>query len=123
MKLRLTDFDSNTYEDTDGSCEMCMWTGFMDHPIYTFTDSNGGVHTVDGWWKNYGYLNTYDVNLPVFATWLHDAEFKEPIDLEDYSCLTNETFWEEFLQNILDSASYCSTVDRLTQMLGWALQK
>lgn len=27
MKLRLTGFKSNTYEDTDGTCEDCMYTG------------------------------------------------------------------------------------------------
>ena len=32
MKLRLTNFDSNTYEDTNGSCELCMSTGMYDHP-------------------------------------------------------------------------------------------
>lgn len=34
MKLRLTDFDSNTYMDTDGSCELCMYTGMLDHPLW-----------------------------------------------------------------------------------------
>lgn len=27
MKLRLTDYNDNTYPDTDGSCELCMYTG------------------------------------------------------------------------------------------------
>lgn len=41
MKLRLTDY---TYMDTDGSCELCMYTGLLDHPEFQFTDSDGGVH-------------------------------------------------------------------------------
>lgn len=31
MQLRLTDFKSNTYEDTDGTCEEHMYTGMLDH--------------------------------------------------------------------------------------------
>lgn len=33
MKLRLTDYNDNTYMDTDGSCELCMYTGLLDHPL------------------------------------------------------------------------------------------
>lgn len=40
MKLRLTDFDSNTYMDTDGSCDLCLYTGMLDHPLYTFERLN-----------------------------------------------------------------------------------
>ena len=29
MKLRLTDYNDNTYMDTDGSCELCMYTGLQ----------------------------------------------------------------------------------------------
>lgn len=122
MKLRLIDFDSNTYMDTDGSCEMCMSTGMYDHPIYTFMDSYGGVHVVDGWWQEWGFLYSYDVNVPVFTHWLHDVEFKEPDELKDYDYLTNEMFWKEFLKNILDSASYCSSNDSLNENLAWALK-
>lgn len=35
MKLRLTDY---TYMDTDGSCELCMYTGLLDHPEFQFPD-------------------------------------------------------------------------------------
>lgn len=30
MKLRLTDYSDNTYMDTDGSCDLCMYTGLLD---------------------------------------------------------------------------------------------
>ena len=49
MKLRLTNFQPNTYEDTDDSCELCMWAGALDHSDHEFTDSDGGAHVVEGW--------------------------------------------------------------------------
>ena len=49
MKLQLTDYNDNTYKDTDGSCELCMYTGLLDHPEFQFTDSDGGVHDISGW--------------------------------------------------------------------------
>jgi hypothetical protein len=49
MKLRLTDYSDNTYMDTDGSCELCMSLGLLDHPEFQFTDSDGGVHSISGW--------------------------------------------------------------------------
>lgn len=126
MKLQLTDYQDNTYEDTDGSCELCMWTGMMDHPTYEFTDSYGGVHTIDGWYSDWGHMNVYDVNLPVFTTWLHDAEFKEPTELtkenEQYTWLSDERFWEEFLTKVLQDAQYCSDEEELNEALAWALK-
>ena len=49
MKLRLTNYNDNTYMDTDGSCDLCMYTGLLDHPEFQFTDSDGGVHSISGW--------------------------------------------------------------------------
>ena len=126
MKLRLTDFDSNTYMDTDGSCEICMSTGMYDHPIYTFMDSYGGKHVIAGWWSEWGFLYVYDINVPVFTHWLHTAEFIESEDFveenkEDYS-LSDKRFWECFLTNVLHSAQYCSTEEELNEALGWALK-
>lgn len=84
MKLRLTDFQTNTKEAVDGSCEMCMYTGMLDHPTYEFTDSHGGVHVIEGWYYDYGHHTTkYDINVPVFTTWLHTAEFKEPSEVAE----------------------------------------
>lgn len=126
MKLRLTDFDSNTYEDTDGSCDMCMYTGMLDHPMYEFTDSYGGVHTVDGWYSDWGHLTTIDINLPVFTAWLHDAEFKEPTELieenEKYYWLSDERFWEEFLQDVIKEAQWCQNDGELNEELNWSLK-
>nr|DAS92305.1 MAG TPA: hypothetical protein [Caudoviricetes sp.] len=126
MKLRLTNFDSNTYEDTDGSCDLCMYTGMLDHPEYTFTTSFGDSHTIEGWWSDWGHLTTIDVNLPVFTTWLHDAEFKEPTELieenEKYTWLSDERFWEEFLLDVLRSAQWCSNEEELNEELDWALK-
>lgn len=125
MKLRLTDFDSNTYMDTDGSCEMCMYTGMLDHPTYEFTDSYGGVHTVDGWYSEWGHMNVYDVNLPVFTTWLHDAEFKELEEVLEYLCVDlcdDERQWENYLHYIIAGAQWCSTPEELNEELDWALK-
>ena len=125
MKLRLTNFDSNTYEDTDGSCEMCMWTGMMDHPEYEFTDSYGGVHTVEGWYCDWGHMEVLNINVPVFTTWLQDVEFKEPAEIAEkanYENLRGERFWEEFLGKILISAEWCSTPEELNEDLDWALK-
>lgn len=78
MKLRLTDYNDNPYMDTDGSCELCMYTGLLDHPEFQFTDSDGGVHDISGWESDWRHLNIkYNVNVPLFTYWLHDAEFKE----------------------------------------------
>lgn len=126
MKLRLTDYQDNTYEDTDGSCELCMWTGMMDHPTYEFTDSYGEVHTVDGWYSSWGHMNVYSINLPVFTTWLHDAEFKEPKELieenEEYARLSDKYFWEEFLTRVLQCAQFCDNEEELNEELDWALK-
>lgn len=124
MKLRLTDFDSNTFMDTDGSCELCMSTGMYDHPIYTFSDSYGGKHTVDGWWGEWGFLYSYDVNVPVFTNWLHTAEFKEPFELsEELQHPSYEWLWEEFLTSVLRDAQYCSNEEELDDSLNWALKE
>lgn len=126
MKLRLTNFDSNTYMDTDGSCEMCMYTGMLDHPTYEFTDSYGCKHVIDGWWSDWGHLTTIDINLPVFTAWLHDTEFKEPTELieenEEYAWLSGNRFWEEFLQDVLRAAQWCSNGEELNEALDWALK-
>ena len=127
MKLRLTNFDSNTYMDTDGSCDMCMYTGMLDHPLYTFTSSYGESYTIEGWWSDWGRLTTIDINLPVFTNWLHDVEFKEPKELleeedEDYAYLSGYRFWEEFLLDVLRNAQWCSTVEELNESLDWALK-
>lgn len=125
MKLRLTDYQDNTYMDTDGSCECCMWTGMMDHPTYEFTDSYGGVHTVDGWYSDWGHMNVYNVNLPVFTTWLHDAEFKELEEVLEYLCVDtrdDKRQWEKYLHHIITGAQWCSTPERLNEELDWALK-
>ena len=122
MKLRLAHYDDNTFEDTDGSCEVCTWSGMMDHPTYLFIDSDGGEHVVEGWWKEWGFLYSYDVNVPVFAHWLHDAEFKDEIELDHYDYLVNEHYWDKLLKDILDSASYCPTEAELTKNIAWALK-
>lgn len=126
MKLRLTNFNSNTYEDINGSCELCMYTGMMDHPTYEFTDSYDGVHTVDGWYSDWGHLTTIDINLPVFTTWLHEAEFKEPTELieenKEYQWLSDKRFWEEFLTDVLRGAQWCRNEEELNEDLDWALK-
>lgn len=126
MKLRLTNFDSNTYEDTNGSCDMCMYTGMLDHPEYTFTTSFGESYTIKGWWSDWGRLTTIDINLPVFTTWLHDAEFKEPTELieenKEYDWLSDKRFWEEFLQDVLKAAQWCRNDEELNEELDWALK-
>lgn len=124
MKLRLTDFQSNTYEDTDGSCDMCMYTGMLDHPTYEFTDSNGGVHVVDGWYSDWGHHTTIDINVPVFTHWLHKVEFKRPKDVTDYlidDYSPHRDLWEEYLRQVLYSAAYCSDEQELNDNLAWAL--
>lgn len=119
MKLQLTNFDSNTYEDTDGSCEMCMSTGMYDHPVYTFTDSYGGKHVVEGWWSEWVFLYSYDINVPVFAHWLHTVEFKEPFELSEEF---DKRSWEDYLTKILSSASYNHAEEELNESLEWALK-
>lgn len=126
MKLQITNYQDNTYEDTTGSCELCMYTGLMDHPTYEFTDSYGGVHTVEGYYSDPWSLWSYYVNVPVFTTWLHDAEFKEPEELieedRDYYLLSDGRFWDEFLHNIIVGAEYCSTPEEFNEALDWALK-
>lgn len=127
MKLRLTDYNDNTYEDTDGSCELCMYTGLLDHPEFQFTDSYGGVHDISGWESDWGHLNVkYNVNVPLFTYWLHDAEFKELDELAKEGRLhgleTNETDpWDTALDAILCCASYKSSEEDLDKALSWAL--
>ena len=126
MKLRLTGYDDNTYEDTTGSCEVCTYTGMMDHPMYEFTDSYGDVHTIEGYFSDEWSLWSYNVNVPVFATWLHDAEFKEPEELieedENYYLLSDERFWKRFLTDVIRAAEFCRDKKELNEALDWALK-
>lgn len=127
MKLRLTDYNDNTYMDTNGSCEVCMYTGLLDHPEFQFTDSDGGVHDISGWESDWGHLNIkYNVNVPLFTYWLHDAEFKELDELVKEARLhglgENETNpWYTVLDAILWCASDQSTEEDLNEALSWAL--
>lgn len=122
MKLRLTDYSDNTYEDTDGSCDLCMYTGLLDHPEFHFTDSDGGVHDISGWESEWGHYNVkYSVNVPLFTYWLHDAEFKE-LDELVHGLGANETDpWDTALDAILWSASGQSSEEDLDEALSWAL--
>ena len=123
MKLRLTDYNDNTYMDTDGSCELCMYTGLLDHPEFQFTDSDGGVHDISGWEFDWGYLNIkYNVNVPLFTYWLHDAEFKELDELAKEARPHGlATPWDTALDAILRSASDQNTEEDLDKALSWAL--
>jgi hypothetical protein len=103
-----------------------MSTGMLDHPEYTFTTSFGESYTIEGWWSDWGHLTTIDINLPVFTTWLHEAEFKEPIELieenEEYTWLSGKRFWDEFLLDVLRAAQWCSNEEELNEELDWALK-
>lgn len=123
MKLRLTNYNDNTYMDTDGSCDPCTYTGLLDHPEFQFTDSDGGVHDISGWESDWGHHNIkYNVNVPLFTYWLHDAEFKELDELAEearpHGLRANETDpWYTVLDAILWSASGQSSEEALS----WAL--
>lgn len=120
MKLRLTDYNDSTYVDTDGSCELCMYTGLLDHPEFQFTDSDGGVHDISGWESDWGHLNIkYNVNMPLFTYWLHDAELDELAkEARLHGLGANETDpWDTALDAILWSASGQSSEEALS----WAL--
>lgn len=121
MKLRLTDYNDNTYIDTDGSCEMCMYTGFLDHPEFWFTDSDGGVHNISGWASDWGHHSVkYNVNVPLLTYWLHDAEFKELAQLHGLEADETDP-WHIALDAILWCASDQSTEEDLNEALSWAL--
>lgn len=96
----------------------------LDHPTYEFTNSNGGVHVVDGWYSDWGHHTTIDINVPVFTTWLHGVEFKEVSAVAEYlgiDHLAGERLWQEYLRQVIDSAAYCSTEQELNDNLAWAL--
>lgn len=127
MKLRLTDYNDNTYMDTDGTCELCMFIGLLDHPEFQFTDSDGGVHDISGWASDWGYHNVkYNVNVPLFTHWLHGVEFKELDELADEARLhglevDKADLWQTALDAILWCASDQSTEEELNKVLSWAL--
>lgn len=127
MKLRLTGYSDNTYMDTDGSCELCMYTGLLDHPEFQFTDSDGGVHDISGWESDWGHYSVkYNVSVPLFTYWLHDAEFKELDELAEEARLrglgVNETDpWGTALDAILWCASDKGSEEDLDKALSWAL--
>lgn len=104
MKLRLTDYNDNTYMDSDG-----------------------GVHDISGWDSDWGHLGIkYNVNVPLFTYWLHDAEFKELDELAKEARLhglgANETDpWDTALDAILWSASGQRSEEDLDKALSWAL--
>ena len=123
MKLRLTDYNDNTYMDTDGSCDLCMYTGLLDHPEFQFTDSDGGVYDINGWEFDGGHHSVkYNVNVPLLTYWLHDAEFKELDEAQLHGLEADETDpWYTVLDAILWSASDQSTEEDLNEALSWAL--
>ena len=127
MKLRLTDYNDNTYMDTDGSCELCMYTGLLDHPEFQFTDSDGSAHSISGWESDLGNHDIkYNVNVPLFTYWLHGAEFKELDELVRevrlHGLRPNETDpWDTALDAILWSASGQISEEDLDKALSWAL--
>lgn len=68
----------------------------------------------------------YNVNMPLFTYWLHDAEFKELDELAQEARLhglgANETDpWDTALDAILWSASDQSSEEKLNKALSWAL--
>ena len=117
MKLRLTDYNDNTYIDTDGSCElyMYMYAGLLDHPEFQFTDSDGDVHDISGWESDWGHLNIkYNVNVPLFTYWLHDAELDELAKKARLHGLgANETD--------IDAILWSASDQRSEEDLSWAL--
>lgn len=127
MKLRLTDYNDNTYMDTDGSCEVCMYTGLLDHPEFQFADSDGGVHDISGWEFDCGcHCVKYNVNVPLLTYWLHDAEFKELDELADEAQLRGLEAdeadpWYTVLDAILWCASDQTSEEDLNEALSWAL--
>lgn len=127
MKLRLTDYNDNTYMDTDGSCELCMYTGLLDHPEFQFTNSDGGVHDISGWKSDWGHhIVKYNVNVPLFTHWLHGVEFKELDELVEEGLLRGldeDIFddWHTALDAILWCASDQSSEEELNKALSWAL--
>ena len=127
MKLRLTDYSDNTSMDTEGSCDLCMYTGLLDHPKFQFTDSDGGVHDISGWESNCAHRGVkYNVNVPLFTYWLHYAEFKELDELAQEARLhglaEDETDpWYTVLDAILWSASDRNSKEELNKALSWAL--
>lgn len=127
MKLRLTDYSDNTYMDTDGTCDLCMYTGLLDHPEFQFTDSDGGVHDISGWESDWGCHSVkYNVNVPLLTYWLHDAEFKELDELAQearpHGLDEDKTDpWYTALDAILWCASDQSTEEDLDKALSWAL--
>ena len=126
MKLRLTDYQDNTYEDTTGSCDLCMFTGLMVHPTYEFTNSYGGVYTIKGYYSDPWSLWSYDINVPVFATWLRNTEFKELEEVVEYlsaEYCDEERQWEKYLHNIIIGAEYCDNEEQLNKALNWALKE
>lgn len=96
--------------DTDGSCDLCAYTGLLDHPEFQFTDS---VHDISGWESGWGHLNIkYNVNVPLFTYWLHDAEFKE-LDELAHGLGANETNpWD----TALDKALSWALVDKTARL-------
>ena len=66
------------------------------------------MHDISGWESDWGHHNVkYNVNVPLFTYWLHDAEFKEMDELAQEARLhglgANET--------ALDKALSWATVD------------
>lgn len=62
----------------------------------------------------------------MFTNWLHEAEFKEPTELieenKEYTWLSDERFWEEFLTDVLRGAQWCRNEEELNEELDWALK-
>ena len=98
-----------------------MDTGLLDHPEFQFTDTDGGVHSISGWESDYSVK--YNVNVPLFTYWLHDAEFKELAqEARLHSLEEDETDpWYTVLDAILWRASYQASEEKLNKALLWAL--
>lgn len=90
MKLKLVDVETEIYETEFGTCELCMATGTAYEPTYVF-EKNGDTVKVEGFYWDWGYLCTLDVdNVIDFADYVSKKEFEEVTDDEmDYNWLSS----------------------------------
>jgi len=79
MKLKLIDVEQEPHTVQLGTCELCMSTGYMAEPVFTFKSESGRQFDVDGYCWDWGDLDTVEAidNVIDFADFVKRAEFDE----------------------------------------------
>lgn len=98
MRIKLKDVKyGEPYEETFGTCELCMYSSETRDEILVFESDSGETTEISNYWWSWGdRFEYFDVeNWAEFAQWLGSKEWD----------ITDEDFSKHFY-NVVESISY-----------------